>query len=163
MKMLYFFKRKIKQIKNIFRWIPVLWNNFDFDYRYSLDVFKFQLLNQAKHMESDKSVTLNVGQYAKRIRTIVKLMDLVYDEYYACEYQDKLKNKYGEDVQEWIFEDSGRGDGSSRIRQNYEFWDNKDEVQKEHDIWFKESQLKQEKAHKLLWKLIEHNIRNFWD
>ena len=31
------------------------------------------------------------------------------------------------------------------------------------DKWFKESQAKQERAHKLLWKLIEFYIRGWWD
>ena len=42
----YWFRRKYRQIKNVINWIPVVWNQFDFDYRYSLDVFKHQLMKQ---------------------------------------------------------------------------------------------------------------------
>ena len=45
--MKHFLKRKIWQIKNVFRWLPIIWKQYDFDYHYSLEVFKFQLKKQA--------------------------------------------------------------------------------------------------------------------
>ena len=51
-------KRKIQQIKNILKWIPVIWRTFDWDYRYSLDVFKFQLQNQINFLESDRAYSI---------------------------------------------------------------------------------------------------------
>ena len=39
----------------------------------------------------------------------------------------------------------------------------REEIRENYDKWFKESQAKQERAHKLLWKLIEFYIRGWWD
>lgn len=163
----YFFKRKYYQIKNIIRWIPILWNQFDFDYRYAIDVFKFQLLNMADFMESNKAKCVGAKDRASRIRMIVRLMDKVYDEDYACEYQDKLKKIYPkEGLFNWSFVDTERGDGSSYLKYGYELTESKemiDKINKTKDFLFKESKEKQERAHKLLWNLIEHNIRGLWD
>ena len=76
--MKHFIKRKIWQIKNVFRWLPIIWKQYDFDYNYSLEVFKFQLQKQAEFLESDRAVTLCAKDKAKRIRTVIKLMDKVY-------------------------------------------------------------------------------------
>ena len=161
--MKYWFKRKYRQIKTVFRWLPIIWKQYDFDYRYSLEVFKFQLQKQAEFLESDRAVTLCAKDKAKRIRTILKLMDKVYEEDYACEYQKILKEMYGNNVLDWWFEDTGRGNGSSYLRHEYEKWDNAEEISQMKDELFKMSHEKQKRAHKLLWDLIEHNIQGWWD
>lgn len=169
----YFFRRKYRQIQNIIRWIPILWNQFDFDYRYAIDVFKFQLKNLADFMDSDKSRTLDASVRAQRIRTVIKLIDKVYDEEYACEYQDKLKEKYGNSKFDFIpTGDTTYNDFTNKEEKLYEMvkvWNTKysedelKQIAEDESKMFNESQLKQEKAHRLLWKMIEHNIRGWWD
>lgn len=164
--MIYFFKRKYRQVKNIIRWIPVLWNQFDFDYNYAIDVFKFKLLNIADFLESDKASCVGAKDRASRIRMIVRLMEKVYNEDYATEYQDKLKEIYGKEVFESDFVDTEHGDGSSFLKYKYELTESEEKIKEINDVkykLFKESQVKQERAHKLLWKLVEHNIRHWWD
>jgi len=74
-----------------------------------------------------------------------------------------MKELYGENVLKWGFEDTGDGDGSSYLRYEFEKWDNAEEVQKMLNKLFLESKDKQDRAHKLVWKFIEHNIRQWWD
>ena len=161
---IYFFKRKYRQIKNVIRWIPVIWNNFDFDYSYALEAFKFQLGNIADHMESDRAVTMSAGVRAEKIRTIIRLMDKVYDEEYATEYQDEIERLYGPREINW--EDS---DKEGYVMYNGYIYEREytqeqlEAINKHETILHKESQEKQEKAHKLLWKLMEFYIRGFWD
>ena len=163
----YWPRRKWRQIKNVIGWIPVVWKQFDFDYQYSLDVFKHQLLKQAKYMESDKAYGVNSHIQAQKIRMVVRLMDKVYDEEYACEYQQKLKDTYGEDVMGWVFYDEFDLDDYGEIVWKFEedkkYESQREEIRENYDKWFKESQDKQERAHKLLWKLIEFYIRFWWD
>jgi hypothetical protein len=163
--MIYWVKRKIWQIKNVIKWLPKIWNQYDFDYHYSIEVFKFQLQKQAEFLDSDKAITLCAKNRAKRIRTVIKLMDKVYNEDYALEYQSELKSMYGEDVLDFDFVPNGefKGEKTYSMKYKYETWNNSDEVQETHDILFKMSQEKQKKAHKLLWKLIEKDIRGWWD
>lgn len=164
--MIYWFKRKFWQIKNLFKWIPIIWNQFDFDYQYSIEVFKFQLQKQAEFLESNKAYTVEAENNAKRIRTVLKLMDKVYNEEYACEYQDKLKELYGDNVLDFKFievDSKNNGDKIYSIQYECETWVNYDEIEKTKDTLFKISKEKQERAHKLLWCMIEKDIRKWWD
>ena len=163
----YWTRRKWRQIKNVIGWIPVVWKQFDFDYHYSLEVFKHQLLKQAKLMESDKAYSVDSNIQAQKIRMVVRLMDKVYNEEYACEYQQKLKDKYGEDVDEMVFEEIPDKPEYSSMKLKYDidekYVELRDEIKENSKKWVKESQDKQERAHKLLWKLIEFYIRRWWD
>lgn len=162
-KIRYFFKRKLWQIRNLFKWFPVIWKQYDFDYHYSTDVFRFQLEKQAEFFESGKTYTVGAEHNASRIRTALRLMDKVDNQEYGIEYQFKLEELYGKDVLDFEFEPTGREDGSSRLRHKYESYENKDEISVAKDKLFKESHLKQERAHRILWEFIAHNIRNWWD
>jgi len=156
---MYWIKRKVWQIKNIIKWLPTIWNQYDFDYGYSINVFRFQLEKQADFLESDKACTMSANYNAKRIRTTIKLMKKVYDEDYAIEYQDKLKVLYGEELMEYAFEDSF-------LKQNYELTESPERIKEIHDMsskLFIESDLKQKKSHRILWLMVERNIQGWWD
>ena len=161
--MVYWIKRKYRQIERTLSFLPLIWNGFDFDYRYATDLFRKQLERIADEMESDRGILENAKTNAQKIRTAIRLMDKVYDEEYGCEYQDKLKELYGENVSDWWFEDTGKGDDSSYLRYEYEKWDNSEEIKKVERKLLLESKNKQKRAHKLLWDFIEHNIQNWWD
>ena len=165
-KIRYWPRRKFRQIKNVIGWIPVVWNQFDFDYSYSLQVFKHQLLKQAKHFERPDSWGERDYIKAQKIRMICRLMDKVYADDYACEYQDRLKEKYGSDVIDWIFIESDKPDYKEmnwkyEVDEKYESVRGK--IKQDNDKWFQESHDKQKRAHKLLWKLIEHNVQGWWN
>ena len=160
---MWWFKRKYQQIKRVIDFLPMIWKGFDFDYIYSIELFKKQLERQATFLESDRALTMRAQKNANKIRTAIRLMDKVYDEEYGCEYQDKLKELYGENVLDWWFEDTGRGDGSSYLKHEYDKWDNSEEIKKVERKLFLESKEKQKRAHKLLWDFIEHNIQGWWD
>ena len=159
----YFFKRKYQQIQRVIHFLPTIWNGFDFDYRYSLDLFKKSLERQAKFLESDRACTLEAKQNAARIRTAIRLMDKVYDGDYEVEWMDTIREKYGNDVFDWQFEDTGRGDGTTYIKSKYEDWDNANEIDLLKIELMLKSKEKQKRAHKLLWDFIEHNIQYWWD
>ena len=132
----YFFKRKYKQIQRVIDFLPLIWKGYDFDYQYSIDLFKKQLERTADFLDSDRSYSMDAKQRASRIRTAIRLMDKVYDEDYSHEYIDKLEKLYGDNTNQ-----------NSEIRRKL----------------FKEAVEKQKRAHKLLWRFIEHNIQYWWD
>lgn len=152
------FQRFYERTYKIIRWLPFLWKHYDFDYMYAIDAFKFQLNNIAKSLESENAFGCRSKEKAKRIRTVIALMDKVYDEYYAMEYMDEFNKKHPKYI---TFIDSDgyfkhKYDGVTDSIKEKEL----DEIYGE---MFLESQKKQEKAHDLLWKLIAHNIRGWWD
>ena len=102
---------------------------------------------------------------AVNIKTITKLMQKVYDEDYACEYQDIMESIAGKRTTEFVKTDDGYGYykmmdakwANARTDEENEFFN------KLNTEYFKMCQANQERAHELLWKLIEHNIRKWWD
>ena len=148
------------------RWpqpFTLLWKQYDFDYSYAIEVFKFQLEKTAEFLESDKAWTLGAKDRAKRIRTVIKLMDKVYDDEYECEFIDKLKEKYGKDVLDWHFIPCEDKPGYSELKHECEFWSNAEQIAEELRILSLEAQEKQRKAHRILWQLIEKDIQGWWD
>ena len=156
-------KRFFRRVKRVMDFLPMIWKGYDFDYRYAIELFQYQLKRTAEMMESDQAMTVDADIRARRIHTAVELLQKVYDEDYGCEYQDKMRELYGENVLDWSFEDTGDGDDSSYLRYEYERWDNSEEVQRMMNKLFLESQAKQKRAEELVWKFISHNIRYWWD
>lgn len=160
-------RRFIGKIRRVIDYIPVVWKLEDFDYRYSIDIFKKQLERQVKFLESDKAMTLEAPVNAQKIKTVIRLMDKVYDGDYGVEYINDLEHEYGKGVLEMRFFDIPDKPGYSRMKWAYEVDDiyepYRDEIRENHDKWFKESQEKQERAHKLLWEMVEFYIRRWWD
>src|SRR6056300_245702 len=156
-------KSFFRRVKRVIDFLPMIWKGFDFDYRYSIELFQHQLKRTADFMESDRAVTMNANIRAKRIRTAVELLQKVYEEEYGCEYQDKLKEIYGEKVLDWEFvelDEKSDYDGEPL----YELkWENAEEVKETKQKLYQESQEKQKRAEELVWKFISHNIRGWWD
>jgi len=153
-----------KKIKRIIKWIPTLWNMYDFDYQYAINVFKLQLSSLADLMESDKAFAVDSKLRAGKIRTAIRLMDKVYSEEYSMEYMDEIQKIYGKSSMDFIKKD---GDNDLyTLTTTYEKDYSEEEIKKieEHrsELMFKSKQ-KQKRAHKLLWDFIEHNIQSWWD
>ena len=162
---MYWIKRKIWQIKNVIKWLPKIWNQYDFDYSYSIEVFKFQLEKQADYLESDKAITENSKNDASRIRMILRLMDKVYDHDYGIEYQKQFEEIYGKGSLDMKFVDTDNPK-LYELKNAYELSEDEDKVREMDQVkrnLFLNSQEKQNRAHKLLWDLVEHNIQSWWD
>lgn len=160
----WFFRR----LKRVWDFLPHIWRGYDFDYRYAIDIFKYQLERTADFMASDKAMTVDADVRAKRIRTAIELLDKVYDGEYGMEYMDQLESKYGRSNFEFVEIDEldKKGNPYYKMLERYE----KDytvpellEIEKEKKYLMNLSSKKQERAHRLLWKYIEHNIQYWWD
>ena len=168
-KFTYFFRRKYHQISRVIDFLPVIWNGFDFDYKYSIELFKKQLERQATFLESDRAYTLSAKMNAQKIRTVIRLMDKVYDEEYASEYMVLIDKLYGTTHYEFV----DANEVSKRTDEKlYEMkvWNENavdEQHQKEIDEVRKQMMLhsidKQKRAHKLLWDFVEWNIQGWWD
>lgn len=161
-------KRKYRQIQRVFDFLPIIWKGFDFDYKYSIELFKKQLERQAKHLESERAHTLSAPINAQKIRTAIRLMDKVYNEDYALEYFDIIEKKYGKSNIDFVEtgEFDKKGDPYYTMVDSYENNYTEEELSlikdEKHSLHF-ECRAKQKRAHKLLWSYIEHNILKWWD
>ena len=90
----YRIRRKYQQIKRVIDFLPLIWKGYDFDYQYSIDLFKKQLERTANYLESNSSYGMGATNRASRIRTAIRLIDKVYEERYVDEFLDsKSKDK----------------------------------------------------------------------
>lgn len=160
-------KRFIRRFKRLFRYLTVIWRTEDWDYSFTLELFRMKLEDMAEFYEEKVNVySANASYKALRIRRILRLFEWVYSEKYLDEARAELVRKWGEGFDDFIernvveHENGGR---SWSMTPAYQTWDNADEVLKHYDYVSKKYEEKQKKAHKLLWKLVEENIQEWWD
>lgn len=160
---MYKIKQFFRNIKRVLDFLPLIWKHRDYDYRYSINLFKYSLQRQADFFETDKAYSADAKQYASRIRTAIRLMDKVYDEEYSTAYIDLIDGLYGKTNFNFVKVEGT--DYFSLELKNERAID--DEHQKEIEKVRREMMLycheKQKRAHRILWHFVEHNIRNFWD
>jgi len=164
---MYWFKRKWRQVKRVADFLPIIWKGYDWDYHYAIELFQHQLKRTAHEIEN-RGHSLNRKQTASRIRTAVELMEKVYDEEYAFEYNKQMEEKYGKSSFEFeeLDELDKNGDPYYTMVEKWEEDYTEAEVSlidEEKNTLMWESRVKQARAHKILWQYIEHNILKWWD
>jgi hypothetical protein len=156
-------KSYYRRIKRTLAYLPIIWRGYDFDYRYALELFGYQLTRIADHLESDRAYTVKAKSNARRIRTIVELMNKVYDEEYRMEHFDKMEQVWGS----WSMDWGDLGNGKSIYRgSKWELADTPEKQQQADEQYSTLAELaeqKHQRAKKLLWKLVEHNLEHMWD
>lgn len=156
----YPFKRFYTGVKRLIEFTPIIWNSYDWDHTCATNLFQFQLLRMAHYF--DKHGNLETNRHStQRIRTVCKLMDRSYNEYYIDAAYDSLMKKYGKEAFE--FEMVNDDNGRKTLHHKYESYPNASEIREERSKLIKKGIEKQAKAHKLLWKLIEHGVQRWWD
>jgi hypothetical protein len=179
----YYHKYFKQGIKNLWYWFPIIWKDRDWDDHYIFYIFevlKHKLKAQAKYI-GDRDFHIRAQLAAKRMRLCVKLIQLVQDETYAMEYMDYHKDRV------WF---TPCEDIPGAFRYNSEeVWEKYDEYFKKYPLVYKkvlkgagpftldgrdESEIKriiamnishinQDRVQKLLFKILEENIRGSWD
>jgi hypothetical protein len=176
-----YYHKNLKQgIKNLWYWFPIIWKDRNWDDHYIFDVLKHKLKAQANYIGTNDRHT-RAQLDAKRMRLCVKLIEKVQDESYAMEYMDYHKDRV------W-FTDCEDRPGSSRYNSE-EVWEKYDDFFKKYPLVYKkvlkgagpftldgrdESDMKrivamniahvnQDRVQKLLFKILESDIRNWWD
>lgn len=176
----YYHKYFKQGVKNLWYWFPVMWKDRNWDDHYIFEVLKHKLKAQAKHIgDQDRHTRAQLD--AKRMRLCVKLIELIQDETYQMEYMDYHKDRV------W-FTDCEDKPGYS-LYNSEEVWENYDAFFKKYPLVYKRvmkgegpftlngrdegdmkriiamniAHINQERVHKLLFKILEQNIRGWWD
>jgi len=159
-------------VKNIFRWVPTLYKDRDWESWYIYNILQkkieFQreeIINANRHTEIDRD---------NRDMTIaLNLLERVKEEYYGMEYLDYDERKY-----DFIPVDGRPGLNemvSTTLSDNYDEFlkkyqstvrkvlnENGNDLEKD-ELCRYVSKYNQEKARKLLFKLLEQKIERWWD
>ena len=152
-----------KQLNRSLAYFKHSWGGYDWDYSYSIKMFQYSLERLANRLDSNSAYGTNAKSRASRCKMIAKLMERVNGDYYALKYAEVLENMYGKC--EMVTKDLG--DGRYELvgwkwekAVNDKHNDAINDLSRELMIWCEE---KQKRAEILLWKLVAHNIKYFWD
>ena len=174
----YYHKYFKNGVKNLWYWLPIIWRDRNWDGHYIYEIMKHKLKAQANYIgTNDRHTRAQID--AKRMRICIKLIQLCQDETYAMEYMNYHKNRV------WFTPCNDR-EGSSLMNLE-EVWEKYDEYFAKYPLVYKRilkgegvfslegreddkhiiamniAHFNQDRARKLLFKIIEQNIEGWWD
>jgi len=161
-------RRFFKQIRRVVEFLPIIWKGRDFDYRYALDLFQFQLKRLGKEIDNNGGF-VGYGNTTNRINTAIELIDKVYDGDYELEGINKFEELYGKTKFE--FKEIDEVDSNGEKFYEIELKNNpigligvtNDELCVIRDQMIREAREKHIRAEDILWRFISHNIKGWWD
>jgi len=84
-----------KKIKNIIRWVPILWKDKDWDYWHTFEILKTKLKFQSEYFHKH-GYHVSSEREAQKMKLCVRLIDKIQNEYYFDEQlmrKDEITNK----------------------------------------------------------------------
>ena len=167
--MIYKIKQFFKRIHNLYRWFPIIWKDQDWDDHYIFEILKFKLKNQAEYISyHDRHVSAK--RDAEIMMLCVRLIEKVQHEFYGTEYLD-----YQDSELKFIDSESHPGMYEMLTIEKSEHYDDyfkkypliyrmvPDLNASKDRIAFQMARINEERAHKLLFTILEQNIRKWWD
>jgi hypothetical protein len=175
----YYHKDLYRGIKNLIKWFPVIWRDRDWDSSYIFKILEHKLTLQSEGT-AKRDIHVNAQRDAEVMMTCVRLMERVREDYYQSEYMNYHKSDYWfEDIEDkpgWStweheiksenFEDyfkkypliykrvlNGEGVFSSSKESEPEI---------KQSIAMNIAHINHDRARKLLFKLMEQNIEQWW-
>ena len=158
-------------IKNIFRWMPTLYQDKDWDDWYILTILQKKIEFQRKEIIYANR-HIDVDRDNRDMTIVLNLIEIVKDEFYNTEYLDYEESKFRfepvegdgelysmeEDVISETYDDYLKKYPSSVRKVLKE----KPDLNKK-DLCFYVSKHNQERAHNLLFKILKERMRWWWD
>ena len=174
----YYHTDLIRGIKNLWYWFPVIWKDRDWDSNYIYYILEHKIKAQSKYI-GERDIHTTAKRDAEIMMICVKLMEKDREEFYIMEYLDYHKSKH------WFEPVPGNENLSSWNSRLLE--ENFDEYFRKYPLIYKKvlngegpftlegrekdkeiiamniAHINQERAHKLLFKILEENIQKWWD
>ena len=185
----YWHKDFYQGVKNLVKWLPVIWKDRSWDDHYIWEILKTKLKFQADYI-AKRGIHLDANRDAERMMTCVRMIDDIQSEHYQTEYFDYQHSEYhfvpvSEEDMEDIDDEDLRFDmkGASTLHVQ-EIWEKYDdyfakyphayrEVTKtdkyifendsKHKIAMNMGHYLDKKANRILFKMLETHMRSWWD
>jgi len=176
----YYHKYFKQGVKNIWYWFPIIWKDRHWDDHYIYEILQHKLKEQANYIaKNDRHTRAQLD--AKRMRLCVKLIKKVQEEDYVIEYMDYHKDRV------WFTDWEGNSGNSlynseevwekyddyfakyplvyKRVMKGEEIFklDDRDEADRKRLIAMNIAHINQDRAQKLLFKIMQENIQGWWD
>jgi hypothetical protein len=179
----YYPKNFIIGIKNLILWFPVIWGDRDWDQHYILEVLKFKIRKQAKCIGNNNFSTTSKRD-AEIMNLASRLIDRAQNETYETEYISYYtSNDYFEEIEQTHNGEKLYEFKSDEISENFKeyfekyprqykkaisgelrrFKRDEDESKNKQIYAMEISYENQERCHRLLFKILEENIKKWWN
>lgn len=161
-----YFHREVWQgIKNIFKWLPIVWKDRDWDHYYIYKALQFKLKNTANYIEKRDRYVGNERD-VQRLRTCVKLIENILEDVYELEHMNYYDFEFrsipveGKPDLFSLKSDVIRDDSQQYVDKypTYHRFLGKDDKEDAHSKATRIGFLREKKAKKLLFTIIERNI-----
>ena len=152
-------------IRNVIRWLPIIWEDKDWDDYFIYKILQFKLKNQAEYI-GGRDWHTRAKRDAEKMMTCVRLIDKMTEEYYYMEYYDYCE--FDMSTPNSVLEFKIVRDDLDTYFTKYpltfkkiaaQYGDTKDRS----STAILMGMDRQEKARKLLFKILEQNIESWWD
>lgn len=151
----------LRRLLRFIEWLPVIWKGDDYDYKYSIDVFRYQLERTAKYIKSNGHLE-NGELVVLQIRTAIDLIDNTYGGGYQDEAEQQFTRQYGEcDVVFSEFDDDNFEIGFKW--ESAQDFDHNEEINDLHTAHMVAAYNKTQRDKEVLWKYINKHIDTWWD
>lgn len=168
-----------RSIKNVIKWLPVIWKDRDWDDWYIFEILKTKLKHQAKYI-GDRDRHTNAKYNSERMMLCVRLIEKIQDEFYSMEYMDyHVSNYHWDDIEDepdckrLRIEEISNNFNDYFLKYPLEYkrvinnpdkqmfrFESIDDVQR---IAMNISRNRQIRAKKILFTLLERHIECWWD
>lgn len=169
----YLHKEFIRGVINLWKWVPVIWKDRDWDDHFIWQILIFKLKKQSKYI-GERDFHTRAKRDAEIMMTCVRLMEKVKEEYYQAEYMDYCKDEF-----EFVDSDTP---GYSELKitpisENFDDYFSKRKtayqyVMKNGGVFGNEDKkhtamsmgdYQHKKARRILFTLMERNIESWWE
>jgi len=159
--MMWRIKLFLRKLLRLVEYIPVIWNSGDYDYGYSIDLFRYQLERTGKFIKKSGHLE-NSDLVALQIKTACELIDNGYQGGYVEQAEAEFERQYGKcDIQFHDYDD----DNFEVVMywENAEDEDHNKEINEYYHAHMTAAYAKADRAKELAWKYIHKNIETWWD
>ena len=163
----------IDGIANIFKWIPVLYKDKNWDWRYIYELMEFKLLQQRDYLVKANR-HMSIPEINRDITLCLNLIQRVKDEYYGCEYLDYFEAKHWFEPtdetgqyftchSEMIWEKFDEYLAKYPIQHKKVLQKYADKIEEKKDIAFYIGLENEKRAQNLLYKILNRKLSHWWD
>lgn len=153
-----------RSVKNIIRWFPIIWKDRDWDDSYIFEVLKHKIKFTAEYTKKRQFYN-GWKREVELMELCVKLIERIQNEYYQDLAHDYINNKYGKS--EWEFLPIPGSTSCSELILKHKNIENGTYTEADYTKEFRdktaEAYAKQEKARKLLFRILHEHILRWWD
>ena len=175
----YYHKDFIRGVKNLWKWLPVVWKDRDWDPSYIYKILQFKLEQQAYGIGS-RDIHMNAKRDAELMLLCARLCYIQQEDLYESEYLGYLDQKHEfiptDETQKWYTIESTTVEDNldeyfalypsqykRALQGKIAWWGNKTDPEDRKALAICIAWNNQERSRKLLFKILEERIGNWWD